>query len=421
MTAHAGLLLTILLFMSTVSPRSGESASSCDTPLDRRPFGDHELVSRIEEGETREDSTDAEEGFIAKAVRSFEHNRWVERFRSGYRNFLPAFGGMSTGSGIALGVRYSDASLLGKGGGSWTTTWSTKGYQQYDAELRAQPSGRIPLSISVISRYRNFGQEDFYGSGSHSNEKDETNYRLEDFMGEARASVTPLPSIEVTLATGYLQSRTAPGTADDVPSLEEVFTEEKEPTGFAETLEYMTTGMGITVDFRDSPGYLRKGIKLFMGHMLFHGQGGDRYDFQETSAEFQSYLPFPSADKVVALRAALVDTRGRNGGSVPFHLLPYAGGSESIRGYREYRYRDSKILLANLEYRLEVTRSLEAAAFIDVGQVGGSWNEFHISGFRNSVGGGVRLHTEESVFLRIDLGHGREGTRIFFKTGSVFK
>jgi outer membrane protein assembly factor BamA len=367
------------------------------------------------------DSTKASEGFVARVVHLIEHHELMERLEEGYHNFSPAFGGMSTGSGIALGVRYGDESLLGSSEGEWSTTWSTKGYQQYEASLEAAPWKRIPLALRVESRYRNYDEEDYFGYGPSSNREDESNYRLEDFHARAEASVFPLSSMKIFTGMGYLKTRTASGTADDMPPLDEIFPGEEAPWGFSEAIRFVTTDAGIEIDRTDCPGYPREGLKASLASTFYRDQNGSLYDFKEMKGQIQGYVPAGAMGGVAALRIGFTDTRAREGSGIPFHMAPYAGGSESVRGYREYRFRDAKLLLANFEYRRDITRGIEAAAFFDLGQVGTHWDDFRIDDFRQSFGAGLRVHTDDSVFLRIDVGHSKEGTRIFFKTGAVFE
>ena len=54
-----------------------------------------------------------------------------------------------------------------------------------------------------------------------------------------------------------------------------------------------------------------------------------------------------------ALHARTSHSVGENGGAVPFELMETLGGANSIRGFKEYRFRDTRNLLLNAEYRWE--------------------------------------------------------------------
>ena len=73
-----------------------------------------------------------------------------------------------------------------------------------------------------------------------------------------------------------------------------------------------------------------------------------------------------------------------------------------------------------VEYRFEAFIGLDVALFGDFGQVGSEWGDFRSEEFECSYGGGLRFNTAYSVFMRLDVGHGREGTRFYWKFKNVF-
>ena len=110
-----------------------------------------------------------------------------------------------------------------------------------------------------------------------------------------------------------------------------------------------------------------------------------------------------------------------DGDAVPFHLYPVLGGSTTLRGYREFRWRDKNALLLNVEYVWEVSRVLDAVAFYDLGRVFARASE--VDGFgslHDSWGGGFRFKSGNGVHMRIEVGRSDEGTRIWVKFSNVF-
>jgi outer membrane protein assembly factor BamA len=105
---------------------------------------------------------------------------------------------------------------------------------------------------------------------------------------------------------------------------------------------------------------------------------------------------------------------------VPFFMQPTLGGSEDLRGYNEFRFRDKNMVVLNAEYRWEAFSGLDLAAFADAGQVAPRPSELHLSNFEKSYGVGFRFNTEKSVFLRVDVGFSKEGQHLFVKFGHVF-
>ena len=54
---------------------------------------------------------------------------------------------------------------------------------------------------------------------------------------------------------------------------------------------------------------------------------------------------------------------------MPFYLMPTLGGNDTLRGFREYRFRGPHAILAQAEYRWEIWSGLDGALFYDAGKV----------------------------------------------------
>jgi outer membrane protein assembly factor BamA len=127
-----------------------------------------------------------------------------------------------------------------------------------------------------------------------------------------------------------------------------------------------------------------------------------------------------AARHVVALHTGLSYVNNETGDRVPFYMYPYVGGSDTLRGFDEFRFRDENAFYMNAEYRWDLLSFLELAGFVDAGKVRSDWEQIGFDGMRTSYGGGVRLKMKDQVFLRFDVGTGGEGTQMFFKFGKSF-
>ena len=68
--------------------------------------------------------------------------------------------------------------------------------------------------------------------------------------------------------------------------------------------------------------------------------------------------------------ASLASTSDQaTGQQVPFYLMPTLGGNDSLRGFRDYRFRGPHALLLQGEYRFEIWSGLDGALFYDAGKV----------------------------------------------------
>ena len=91
-----------------------------------------------------------------------------------------------------------------------------------------------------------------------------------------------------------------------------------------------------------------------------------------------------------------------------------------LRAFREFRFRDSRLLYVSAEYRWEAWPALEFAIFYDAGKVFPRGEDFNFKGLRNSVGGGIRFKAAGRTLFRLDVGDGSEGTRVHFQLGPSF-
>ncbi len=108
------------------------------------------------------------------------------------------------------------------------------------------------------------------------------------------------------------------------------------------------------------------------------------------------------------------------GDRVPFYFMPYIGGSDTVRGFKEFRFRDENVIFMNAEYRWEAFSGLDMALFFDIGEVSNRWESIDLRDAKKSYGVGFRFNNFKSVFMRFDVSVGGEGTQIFFKFGPAF-
>ena len=113
---------------------------------------------------------------------------------------------------------------------------------------------------------------------------------------------------------------------------------------------------------------------------------------------------------VVFLNLHVATTMTDSGHEVPFFLLPDLGGHD-LRGFSDYRFRDRHAINWTAEYRWYALEFLDAAIFYDAGKVVPTRSSLDFEGLKSSIGGGIRLHSPRTTYLRVELAHGREGLR----------
>jgi outer membrane protein assembly factor BamA len=205
-----------------------------------------------------------------------------------------------------------------------------------------------------------------------------------------------------------------------MPSTELVFGDIDAP-GLLEQPTFLYKNMFVELDYRDQPGNARSGGLWRATYGAWNDRNLNQFDFGRFDGEAAHFIPIFDKKRVFAVRAVVSYVNNDPGNRVPFYFLPYIGGSESVRSYREFRYRDENAFFFNIEYRWEAFSGLDMAIFYDKGEVAEDWQDIDFRELKTAYGVGFRFNTFKSVFLRLDIGTGGgEGTRIFFKFGPAF-
>jgi outer membrane protein assembly factor BamA len=351
--------------------------------------------------------------FLERALQQFKERRVMERFYEGFHGFHPIVGGIRSGSGLGGGTYVETEGFRTSG------QVSLKGYQKYEIRFTVpQLSGDL-LFADFRATHRNFPQERFFGIGQNSQKQDETSFRLEDTNYLGRFGFTPAKQVKAGVLAGWLETNVGSGTYQRSPSIERVFGRYDAP-GIVNQPNYLEAGVFFEADYRDQPGNPRSGGRYAVSWTSFQDRKLGQYDFGQYDVEAQQYFPFFNKRRVVVVRAKTTFTQTASGQEVPFFMQPTLGGSEDLRGFREYRFRDRNMVVFNAEYRWEAFSGLDLAAFVDAGQVAAKPGDLHFADLQKSYGAGFRFNTEKSVFLRMDLGFSGEGRRLFLKFGHVF-
>jgi len=106
---------------------------------------------------------------------------------------------------------------------------------------------------------------------------------------------------------------------------------------------------------------------------------------------------------------------------MPFYLMPTLGGKDTLRGFREYRFRGPHAILGQVEYRWEIWSGLDAALFYDAGKVADRRGDLNFKDLERDYGSGFRFNTNEAIVFRVDAGFGsRDGKHLYIVFGGNF-
>lgn len=155
---------------------------------------------------------------------------------------------------------------------------------------------------------------------------------------------------------------------------------------------------------------------------MIDDRGRGEFDHQRFDALAAHYVPIaPSRRHILSGRLGLSYVNNDPGERVPFYFLPYVGGVDTIRSFREFRFKEENAMWLGAEYRWVAFNNVSFVGFMDGGKVAHDWNDIEFNGLKKGYGFGVRVHSNSQNFARLDFGTGGgEGWQIFLKLGPSF-
>lgn len=336
--------------------------------------------------------------------------------------------------------------------GALFASYSVKGQQSYTGvwrrwlnQIEAPEGGIFQEERSFVGAavgYRKILTRRFYGFGASTSEGDESSYT--DQTAFARASIQKAlrhPGDDLVGSLSLLgewhdlgdgKVGGAPSTGDEFPrifaSAEPSWLvwlggELRYDTRDSQVLPYRGFDVGGRIDAALLQNAWEVGAilsafatKVFPLPPLLHRGGDSEEEHRPTDT----------------IAFALV-TRG-TAGDLPFFSLPSLGGSDTLRGYIEGRFRDRASWHLAGEYRFWVlprgfripfTKALRVervglALFAETGSVDDDWWGLFTSKVRASGGVGLRLTLERSAPFRVDVGFSSEGIEVTAGYGLSF-
>ena len=145
------------------------------------------------------------------------------------------------------------------------------------------------------------------------------------------------------------------------------------------------------------------------------------YTFNRVDADLRQFIGFLAERRVLAARLFVSTSDTKEGHVMPFYLMPTLGGNDTLRGFREYRFRGPHAILLQGEYRFEVWSALDVALFYDAGKVAMTRSDLDFENLQSDYGIGFRFNTNAGIVLRVDAAFGsRDGKHLYIVWGGVF-
>jgi outer membrane protein assembly factor BamA len=330
-----------------------------------------------------------------------------------------AIGSLTTGSAFSYRGGYRDRSLV-RGRGS-VDAWagrSVKGY--WTVELRSS-FPLVPgeqLNIEGYGRRFTYPQEEFFGVGPDSDRANQATYTLSGTLGGAQLGWKAGRRLTIGGGVESFQPTVSHGEGWP-PSVEEIFNR-LETEGFGLGLSFLRSLAHVTYDYRQ-PLNARKGgyYRLDVSHFddrkrTFHG-------FSRLDLDLRQYVSFLAERRILVGRVKIATTDAEDTSVVPFFLLPFLGGNDTLRGFRAYRFRGPHSILLQGEYRWEIWSAFEAALFVDAGKVAMERSDLNFKDLESDYGIGFRFNTDNGVVMRVDAAFGsKDGKHLHVVFGSLF-
>ena len=185
-----------------------------------------------------------------------------------------------------------------------------------------------------------YPQEDFFGFGADSSEDARTNYLI-DAVDTGTSLHWTLRKFDFGTSVSYFNPRNTSGTDDLYPSIEQGFDPSQLP-GFGTETDFLRVDQSIAFDWRDNPSLPRAGGRYAVTLTQYQDRDLRQFDFKRVDIALQQYVPLPNRYRRLALRAEGSFTDADTGQTVPFYLQPTLGGARNLRGFREFRFRDTQ-------------------------------------------------------------------------------
>jgi outer membrane protein assembly factor BamA len=334
--------------------------------------------------------------------------------------FHPKLGTLTTGSGFAYGLGYRDRDLFSNTGTIeiWAAG-SVKRYWATEARLRFPRLANNHLYLETWASHRDYPQENFFGLGPDSDRDDRSDYAIRTNHFAGRAGLRPVEHLLVGGGIEYLQPRLGQGQNDRYPDVTETFTPSEAP-GLDTRADFLRSEAFVEVDYREPRNARRGGwYRFLVSH--YDDRTAGQFTFNRFDADLRQFVGFLAGRRVLAARLFVSTSDTAAGQTMPFYFMPTLGGNDTLRGFREYRFRGPHAILAQGEYRWEIWSGLDGALFYDAGKVANRREDLSFDDLETDYGIGFRFNTDNGVILRVDAAFGsRDGAHLYIVFGGVF-
>ena len=163
-------------------------------------------------------------------------------------------------------------------------------------------------------------------------------------------------------------------------------------------------GVSLVYDNRDNLTNPHRGIYLNINQMFRPKFMGNDYAFSTTAFRFDAYQQLGKG-------TVLAEDIGANlnFGNPSWGMMAELGGTHSMRGYYEGRYRDKHSLEATVELRQHVWKRNGIVVWVGAGTIFPKFSALRSKQILPNAGVGYRWEFKKNVNVRLDYGFGKSG------------
>ena len=293
--------------------------------------------------------------------------------------------------------------------------FSVRGYGAVAARFELPRLARDRMAVGTEFRWQDYTQVSYFGTGPKTFEADVSQYRLRSSNLVGYVTLRPARWMAVDASVGVLSPTILPAAGAfkrDRPETRAIFFNDP-AFSLVEQPTFVTSAISVTADTRDFAGRPLRGGVIHAAATSYADRDGGQESFRRYEAEVARFIPIAARRVVFAVNARFVGSDTDQRQFVPFYLQPSLGGSNTLRSFADYRFHDRNLLSLNVETRVAMMTHVDAAFFVDAGNVAPRAGDLNLD--RRSYGAGLRLHSRRQTFARIDIARGAEGWRAVFR------
>jgi Omp85 superfamily domain len=365
----------------------------------------------------------SEPAFLANAMERVDDLAATQQTKKAKSGFYPELSNMITGAGwLAIGPGYrryfdNDRWMFDT---SAALSWHL--YTMGQARVERQQLAGGHLTLGTLVWWQDNTQINYFGIGPDVQDDDRSQYQMQstDYVGYATVTTKEWLSINGELGWLGRPKLMNPGGTfkPNVPSTLDAFANDP-AANLSEQPKFLHSEASIIADTRNQKGHPTRG-SMYRGALTnYWDKTGGLFTFHTWEAEGLHYVPLADERVVLAFHGWTVFNNPSNEHEVPFYLLPTMGGNRTNRAFHNFEFHDNSLLVLQAESRFAVWSHVDAALFVDAGNVARDYGDLDLG--QRSYGAGLRLHSVKSTFARLDFADGDQGWKAVFSTSEPFR